>query len=226
MIEKAGVDAGVARVATLFSVWRNQRYANESEVSRLPMMIEALEKKIALYARDLQRAEIPTLQDTSLELGHRQIVGTEAMGEALRGLVKSMKEEVQTASRPIERIVGRFGGFDLGVRATRSGEVPNLYLAGHCQYQADPYQTGPSLVAALFGALESIAKHHSDAGTLLATRHKRLEDLRLELTRSFEHEGRLSDLLVRQRELLRQLDLDKDEAGVGKIDAEEVRQAA
>jgi N12 class adenine-specific DNA methylase len=226
VIEKAGVDAEVARLATLFSVWRNQRYANESEVSRLPMMIEALENKITLYAQDLERAEAPTLQDFPLELGRRRIVGADAAGEVLRGLVKSAKEEVQTASRPIERIVGRFGGFDLGVRATRSGEVPNLYLSGHCLYQADSYQTGPSLVAALLGALESIAKHHTDAGTLLATRCKRLEDLRLELTRPFEHEGRLTDLLVRQRELLGQLDLDKDEAGIGKIDTEEVRQAA
>jgi hypothetical protein len=51
VIEKAGVDAEVAKLSTLFSVWRNQRYANESEVGRLPMMIEALEKKVALYAR-------------------------------------------------------------------------------------------------------------------------------------------------------------------------------
>ncbi|HNC53760.1 MAG TPA: DEAD/DEAH box helicase, partial [Accumulibacter sp.] len=43
VIEKAGVDAEVAKLSTLFSVWRNQRYANESEVGRLPMMIEALE---------------------------------------------------------------------------------------------------------------------------------------------------------------------------------------
>jgi len=69
-------------------------------------------------------------------------------------------------------------------------------------------------------------KHHTDAGTLLATRQKRLEDLRLELTRPFEYEGRLTDLLIRQRELLRQLDLDKDEAGIGKIDTEDLRQTA
>ncbi|MGB4064129.1 MAG: N-6 DNA methylase [Azonexus sp.] len=226
VIEKAGVDAEVAKFSTLFSVWRNQRFANEGEVSRLPIMIEALENKIALYAQDLERVETPTFQGLALELGRRRIVGADAVGEALRGLVKSAKDEVQTANRPIERVVGRFGGFDLGVRATRSGEVPNLYLSGHCLYQADPYQTGPALVAALLGALESIAKHHTDAGTLLATRQKRLEDLRLELTRPFEYEGRLTDLLIRQRELLRQLDLDKDEAGIGKIDTEDLRQTA
>ncbi|MBX3681642.1 MAG: hypothetical protein KF731_03035 [Thauera sp.] len=78
----------------------------------------------------------------------------------------------------------------------------------------------------MLAALESVGKHHADAIAQLATRRKRLEDLRLELARPFEHEGRLTDLLVRQRELLRQLDLDKDEAGSARADAEEVRQAA
>ena len=35
VIEKAGVDAEVAKLSTLFSIWRNQRYANESEVGGL-----------------------------------------------------------------------------------------------------------------------------------------------------------------------------------------------
>ena len=57
VIEKAGVDAEVAKLSTLFSVWRNQRYANESEVGRLPMLIEALEKKLVLYEQDAARVE-------------------------------------------------------------------------------------------------------------------------------------------------------------------------
>ncbi len=226
VIEKAGVDAEVAKLSTLFSVWRNQRYANESEVGRLPMMIEALEKKVALYAQDAARIEPQTMQGIAVELAGRRIVGPDGVGEALRGLVKAAKEEVRTASRMIERIVGRFGGFDLGIVAARGDETPNLYLAGHCLYNAEPYQTGPALVAALLGALESVGKHHADAEIQLETRRKRLEDLRLELARSFEHEGRLTDLLVRQRELLKQLDLDKDEAGSAKVDADEARQAA
>jgi len=226
VIEKAGVDAEVAKLSTLFSVWRNQRYANESEVGRLPMMIEALEKKVALYARDAARIEPQTLQGIAMELAGRRIVGPDAVGEALRGLVKAAREEVRTASRMIERIVGRFGGFDLGMLTARGDQTPSLYLAGHCLYNAEPYQTGPALVAALLGALESVGKHHADAEIQLETRRKRLEDLRLELARSFEHEGRVTDLLVRQRELLRQLDLDKDEAGSAKVDAEEARQAA
>lgn len=78
----------------------------------------------------------------------------------------------------------------------------------------------------MLGALESIGKHHIDTVAQLATRRKRLEDLRLELVRPFEHEDRLADLLVRQRETLRQLDLDKDEAGRRRADTEEMWQAA
>jgi hypothetical protein len=226
VIEKAGVDAEVAKLSTLFSVWRNQRYANESEVGRLPMMIEALEKKVTLYAQDAARIEPQTLKGIAVELAGRKIVGPDAIGETLRALVRTAKEEVRTAGRMIERIVGRFGGFDLGMLAARGDQTPSLYLAGHCLYNAEPYQTGPALVAALLGALESVGKHHADAGIQLETRRKRLEDLRLELARSFEHEGRLTDLLVRQRELLKQLDLDKDEAGSAKVDADEARQAA
>jgi hypothetical protein len=60
------------------------------------------------------------------------------------------------------------------------------------------------------------AEHHADASAQLALRRKRLDDLRLELARPFEHENRLAESLARQRQLLKCLDLDKDEAGSGK----------
>ncbi|MBK8361999.1 MAG: hypothetical protein IPL15_24835 [Comamonadaceae bacterium] len=122
----------------------------------------------------------------------------------------------------IERIVGRFGGSDLSIVAPR-GDGRRTCNRGHgdCMYNASALSNRvrpwwPALLA----ALESVGKHHADAQTQLET-HKRLEDLRLELARSLEHEGRLTDLLVRQRRLPKQLDLDRDEAGSAKVDADE-----
>ena len=83
VIEKAGVDAEVAKLSTLFSLWRNQRYANESEVGRLPMMIEALEKKIAMYAQDVALIEPQTMQGMALELAGRPVTGPDTAGEVL-----------------------------------------------------------------------------------------------------------------------------------------------
>jgi hypothetical protein len=148
------------------------------------------------------------------------------VGEALRVLIKATRDELRAGGREIEQIVGRFGGFELGVQATRGDDVPSLYLSGACVYEATPYQTGPALVAALVDLQASIPKQHAAGQAQVEIRRKRLDDIRLELERPFEHEGRLLDLLTRQRELLKRLDLDKDEAGSARMDAEDSKSAA
>lgn len=133
------------------------------------------------------------MQGIALELAGRHVARPDAVGEVLRGLAKTAKEGVHATTRTIERAVGRFGGFDLGIQISRGAEVPSLYLSSHCVYNAAPYQTGPDLVAGLMAALESVSKHHADAVAHLEVRRKRLEDIGLELARPFEHEGRLVD---------------------------------
>jgi hypothetical protein len=169
------------------------------------------------------------METLAIELAGRRIAGPEAVGDALRGLVKAAKDELRPGAftRGMqERVVGRFGGFELGIRIERGEQVPRLYLAGHLHYDAEAYQTGPALASALLQALASVGKHHADAVEQLALRRKRLEDIQLELVRSFEHEDRLTALLVRQRDLMKRLDLDKDEVGSAGLDTDEARQAA
>ena len=226
VIEKAGVDAEVAKLSALFSVWRNQRWANESEVGRLPMLIESLEQKLMLQVDDVAQAEPQTMAQIAVELGCRRIAGPDAMGDALRELVKTSRAAIHGRALLSGQILGRFGGFELGLQAIGTEAVPAFFLAGRCRYDAEPYQTGPGLVSALLAALASVGEQQSRTGEQLALRRKRLEDLQLELARPFEHEVRLTTLLVRQRELLKQLDLDKDEAGNASLDGEAMRQAA
>ncbi len=226
VIEKAGIDAEVAKFSTLFSVWRNQRYANESEICHLPAAIEALERRIDLYAKDCNRIEPQSMQSIELEISGRRVIGGDAVGDALRPIVRAAKDDIRMTSRAIERIIGRFAGFDLGVYASRGVESPNLYLSGDCLYHAAPYQTGPGLVASLLALLESIPKNHAESLALLELKRKRQEDIKRELDRPFEYESKLVELLARQRELMKLLDLDKDEVGSASIDAEEIKQAA
>jgi len=228
VIEKAGVDAEVAKLSTLFSVWRNQRWANESEVGRLPMLIDSLEQKLALHVEDAAQAqaEPQTMGRIAVELGGRKIAGPDAVGDALRELVKTARAGIRGSALRSGQVVGRFGGFELGLQAIGTEATPAFFLAGRCRYDAEPYQTGPGLVSALLAVLASVGEQQAATATQLAMRRKRLEDLTLELARPFEHESRLTVLLVRQRELLKQLDLDKDEAGNASLDGEAMRQAA
>ena len=148
------------------------------------------------------------------------------MGDALRELVKTARAGIRGSALLSGQVVGRFGGFELGLQAIGTEATPAFFLAGRCRYDAEPYQTGPGLVSALLAVLASVGEQQAATATQLAMRRKRLEDLTLELARPFEHESRLTVLLVRQRELLKQLDLDKDEAGNASLDGEAMRQAA
>ncbi len=222
VIEKAGVDAEVAKLSTLFSVWRNQRYANESEVARMPMLIESLERRLALVEQDCLSAEPASPGDMQIELAGRLLLGVEAAGEGLRQLVRAVRD----GAGSVDHRIGRFAGFALGLRAARAGEVPSLYLEGHCRYDAETYQTAAGLVSALLASLASVPQQREAARSQLALRVKRLTDLRIELERPFEQQERLAGLLVRQRGLQKQLDLDKDSAGASRLDAEDTRRAA
>jgi N12 class adenine-specific DNA methylase len=229
VIEKAGVDAEVAKLSALFSVWRNQRWSNESEVAHLPSMIEATEKRLALSALDVATVTRESAEELSIELNRRRFAGDEAVGDALRELVKRTHEEshlLRNSSQTIERIVGRCAGMGLGVCTSWEDAWPTLYLAGHCRYSVDPYQTGPALVSGLRKALASVPEVQEQTAERLRTYKKRLEDLRSGLNRPFEHENKLTDLLVRQRELLKALDLDKDEAGSAAVEEQAEPMAA
>ncbi|MDU7588726.1 MAG: DEAD/DEAH box helicase, partial [Acidovorax sp.] len=185
VIEKAGVDAEVAKLSTLFSVWRNQRWANESEVGRLPMLIESLEQKLTLHVEDAAQVESQTMGQITVELGGRKIAGPDAVGDALRELVKTARAGIRGSALLCDQVVGRFGGFELGLQAIGTEATPTFFLAGRCRYDADPYQTGPGLVSALLAVLASVGEQQAATAAQLAMRRKRLEDLTLELARPF-----------------------------------------
>ena len=57
-----------------------------------------------------------------VELAGQVRVGSEAVGEGLRQLVRAAK----AAQASVEQRVGRFAGFDLGLRPSRGDTVPGL----------------------------------------------------------------------------------------------------
>ncbi|MCC7063235.1 MAG: hypothetical protein IT456_10550 [Planctomycetes bacterium] len=216
IIEKAGVDAEIAKYASLLSVWRNQRYSNEMEVANLPMRIESNERLLAALEADAYRSSAAIAGDISVNVHGRTYRGRDAIGEVLRNVVRSARAGVSRSAR--DETVGSVGDFELCVFIGRHEDEVHLFVRGASSHDCRACQTGPALFDALLKTLEGITPHRDECADRLVRMRQKLEGLTAELQRPFEHEERLANLVVRQRELEAELDLGKDEVGSDAVD--------
>jgi hypothetical protein len=216
IIEKAGVDAEIAKYASLLSVWRNQLYANESEVASLPMRIESNERLLAALESDAERAHAVLGSDQVVNVHGRTYRGREEIGEVLRATVRSARASISRSAR--DEVIGTVGAFDLCVFIGRAEDEVHLFVRGASSHECRPCQTGPALHAALVETIREISPHRDDCAQRLASMRSKLEGLTAELRRPFEHEDRLAALIARQRELEAELDLGKDEVGSNAVE--------
>jgi N12 class adenine-specific DNA methylase len=225
VIEKAGVDADIARYSSLFMVWRNQRYANESEVAHLPMRIESSKKLLSALTNDADAAaSLLHAGDLAATIHGRSHRGTESLGDALRTVIRMARASV--SARSTEELLGEVGSFELWVFIGREFDDVHLYLKGEATHDCRSCQTGPALHQALRDTILAMSDRRLETERKLASTARRLDELREELGKPFEHEERLTALLGRQRALAAELDLDKDEAGTDGLEASEESLAA
>ncbi len=224
VIEKAGVDAEIARYSSLFSVWRNHRYANEAEVVHLPMRIQSNEQLLACLQADALAAGQVLAIPLTLTCNGRSIRGREEIAEVLRAAVKSVRASVLT--RAADELVGEIGMFRLKVFVGRDPDDVHLYLQGRAAHDCKVCQTGPALYSTLMETLYSIEPQKAKVEYVLSQMRSKLDDLSQGLASRFEHEERLTALLVRQRELATELNLASDEIGTAGLDAVEEALAA
>lgn len=225
VIEKAGVDAEVARYSSLFSVWRNQRFSNESEVASLPMRIDSLNRLVHCLEEDARRAEhVLTSTDLKAEIDGLPVQGREAIGDALRVAVRRARHA--GVRRSSEERVGQVGDLQLWLLVHPDPDEAHVFLRGSAAHDCAAYQTGPALYSELLRVLQGMPDRWKDAAERLESLRKKLQQLQDELRRPFEHQDRLADLLARQRQLAKELDLDQDEVGSQAVEAEDQALAA
>ena len=102
----------------------------------------------------------------------------------------------------------------------------HLYLKGEAIHACRSYQTGPALYRAVRDTILAMSDRRLETERKLALMRRRLDELREELGKPFEHEERLTALRERQRKLAAELDLDKDEAGTQDLEPTDESMAA
>jgi hypothetical protein len=201
VLEKAGVDAELAKLAVLKSQWDQQQWANRQEIASMPGKITWKEERIEAYGADIASRVDTSGARFSIEIEGSVYTDQEAVGKALAKAIRGMRlREV----RPL----GRFGGFALSVHSgDRRAEGKELVLTGRIEHRVFAGSNAEGLVADLEFTLSGMEQARERMRTRLAEDKQRLIDLRVEIGKSFTQTERLEWLRARQREIEHALDI-------------------
>jgi hypothetical protein len=225
VMEKAGIDAEVAKLSLLKSQWDNQRWSNQRESATLPGRIEKLRQRIEAIEADIaDRVDVRGQRFCMVIDGQRFVDRTEAGNALVRYYVdaKARTRKIgnwKTAAGEI--VVGQFAGFDLSVSIPTAGaDGPSFLLKKRRAYVAHHSDNPIGMVRVIENVANALEGRLAEVHEDLARAEKRLADILAELSKPFDKEERLTQLLVRQREINASLDLDKGNAGAMEAEAE------
>lgn len=218
VLEKAGVDAELAKLAVLKSKWDQQQWANRQEVAALPGKITWREGQIEGFDADIAARMDVSGTRFSIEIEGVTYTDRKVAGRVLAKAIRGM--------HPGEvRRLGHFAGFALSARAAdRRIDGKELVLAGRLEHAAGAASTTDGLVKGLELTLSGLENARERMRKHLAEDRQRLDDLRVEIGKSFAQAERLAWLRTRQREIDQALDISKGE--VAATDETEISEAA
>ena len=148
-----------------------------------------------------------------MKVGNREFSGKgarEDAGNALNTVVMSWRDDKTLKVR------GHYKGFEILSRgsAYKDGE-PDLFVRSKETYKANLNPENPlGTIASIDSVLRGLDRKAEDEKRDVEQHEKALADYRAQLGRPFEHEARLKDLMAKQAELNKALDLDKHDAQV------------
>jgi len=206
VLEKAGVDAEIAKLAVLKSHWDQQQWANRQEIASLPTRISGLERQIEAYKADIAARTDVSGTNFSIMVNGETFTDRKQAGSALLKSIKSIHLNET-------RSIGAFGGFELLVRTlNRHTDGKFFVLRGKLEHDTPTVNTLEGAVTQLESKLISLDKDLDTSRRQLEMAVNRLNDLKYEVTRTFGQMDRLNWLRNRQREIEEELDISKGDA--------------
>ncbi len=224
VMEKVKVDTEIRKLDQLRSAHINQQHTIRSEVRRLPEQIRELKQSHERITADIATRDAHEQPEFSMIVGNRRYFGKGAREEAAHALTEAV-----LSWRGDHRIQPRaqYRGFEILSRGTSmrrldgEEELPELFIRGKDTYRANLNAENPiGTIQSIEHALRALDRLAEEERAQIERKEKALADYKAQLDRTFEHDQRLKDLLVKQAQLNAALDLDKNEHQVAQDSAE------
>jgi len=205
VIEKAGIDAEVARLSRLRTQHVETQFRLRSQVRRLTEDVPRLEKRLAEIRQD-----IATRQDTHGDAFVMQIDGQGIRDRGIAGELLLRQAERVKVTR-VDRLVGQFAGFQVAV-AHNFMSGADIVVKGAGTHLAKVGSTALGTIRSVEYAVQNLEDAAATAEQRLAETRQRIADLQVQTVQPFDYEERLATLSRRQDELEDALDLTKGQA--------------
>jgi len=212
VIEKAGVDAEVARLTRLRSQHVETKYNLRYQFRHLTDEGPRLQKRL----EDVQK-DIAARHDTSGDKFVIEIEGQEIRDRGIAGELILRRAERMRGTQS-ERPLGHFAGFAFFV-ADNYMRGPEILVKGAAIHVAKVANTALGTIRSLEYTVQNLDETAATLTQNIADTQKRLLGLQVQLDAPFEYEDKLTALTSRQQQITEALDLNKNQAS-NQLDAQ------
>lgn len=211
VIEKASVDAEVARLSRLRTQHVETQFRLRSQVRHLTDEIPRLERRLGEIRQDIALRHDTHGDAFVMQIDRQEIRDRGIAGELLFRHIERIK------LMRGERQVGEFAGFQVFVSHNFMSGA-DIVLKGAGTHIAKVGTTALGTIRSVEYVIQNLEEAAALAERNLADTRKRIEDLKLQTDQPFEYEEKLAALSRRQDKIEDALDLTKNQA-VAQADA-------
>ncbi|MBC8096876.1 MAG: hypothetical protein H7Y43_13805 [Akkermansiaceae bacterium] len=205
MIEKASIDAEVARLTRLRSQHAEAQYHIRSRVRRLGEEIPLIQERLANLKLDIAQRK-----DTGGDAFVIQINGNTFKDRVKAGDAVNLFA-AQIAGSGCEKQAGEFAGFRFILRAGFLDRV-DIVLKGKNTYSANLSDSGLGTIRSMEYVIQNLDECQERYARELAESEKHKRELESKIGQPFEYDERLRSLSLRQQEIVKALDITKNQA--------------
>jgi TolA-binding protein len=218
VIEKASIDAEVARLSRLQAQHHETQFKLRQRMRHLTDELPRLEKRLEALGEDLNRRQDTRGDLFVIDLGGERIRDRGIAGELIN------RHAARMPGSGTERLVGHLAGFELYVADAFMGG-PQILIKGAGTYSANVSDSAHGTIRSIEHAIQQMNEVVSSAEQQIQETRKRIADLGTQCGQTFEYCGRLSELMRRQAEIADALDLTKNQ-GSSQLGTEAPAQAS
>lgn len=203
VLEKAGVDAELTKLAILRNAWEREQWSNKMEVLNAPQTIANKKARIESITRDIGITAPYSGSDFVVNLNGNRFDTKAEAGRTLATILHAIPRNSGAQK------IGSYKGLDLFAERSVTGHM-DLWLKGDGSYSLvalDPSGIIYSMVSTVDGF--SLDREH--AAQSIARMQSRLDDLKRDACAKFEKQDRIDWLVSRQKEIEAALDLSKSD---------------